>query len=239
MFRNHQRLLNDLQNHFLSRLWNPLLAFCVSLWISSAQAYQLTVVDQTGAPLANAVVELQASPQLTSIEVTSIETASIETTPFIMDQIDKAFVPHVLMIPKNGLVEFPNSDNIRHHVYSFSKPKPFELRLYSGKPEAPIRFENPGIVVLGCNIHDSMVGYIYVSDHSITYQSNQNGRIQLDALPDALERAYIWHPNLSQGIDQRIELSLEQLSPEHPIQLDIIKPAPRNTFEARFKRKLN
>ncbi|GLQ32573.1 hypothetical protein GCM10007876_30520 [Litoribrevibacter albus] len=163
----------------------------------------------------------------------------MKVMPSIMDQINKAFVPDVLVISKDSLVEFPNSDNIRHHVYSFSKPKPFELRLYSGKPEAPIRFENPGIVVLGCNIHDSMVGYIYVADNNTTYQSNHRGRVQIEALPDALERVYIWHPNLSQGVDQRIELNPEQLSPEHPIQLDIIKPPPRNTFEARFKRKFN
>ena len=74
-------------------------------------------------------------------------------------------------------VAFPNSDNIRHHVYSFSLAKRFELRLYQGTQSAPVVFDSPGVVVLGCNIHDWMVGYIYVTDDSRFAVSDEHGRV--------------------------------------------------------------
>ena len=61
-------------------------------------------------------------------------------------------------------VEFPNNDSVSHQVYSFSPAKRFQLPLYKGEIHPPVTFDQPGLVVLGCNIHDSMVGYIYVTD---------------------------------------------------------------------------
>ncbi|WP_386722944.1 methylamine utilization protein [Litoribrevibacter euphylliae] len=186
----------------------------------------MSIIDQHGNPLANAVIEIQTKQAF----------RSINDTPYIMDQVNKTFVPVVLIIPKHSSIEFPNSDNIRHHVYSFSNAKPFELRLYSGKPEAPLEFNNEGIVILGCNIHDSMVGYIYVANSSYTFQSNSQGVIELDTLPKDITAVFVWHPHLNQGSHRRLELSLSQLRSDQPVKLNITPPAPRNTFEAKFKR---
>ena len=82
----------------------------------------------------------------------------------VMDQRNSAFAPGVLAIQAGTAVAFPNSDTVQHQVYSFSTPKPFELPLYAGTPRAPILFDQPGVVVVGCNIHDWMIGYIVVLD---------------------------------------------------------------------------
>ena len=84
-----------------------------------------------------------------------------------MDQRDQRFVPHLLIVQKGAVVEFPNSDAVAHHVYSFSKPNNFELPLYKGSPPDPVLFQHEGIVTLGCNIHDSMLGYIVVVDTDV------------------------------------------------------------------------
>lgn len=209
---------------FFSILRFGLISLSASTSVLHAQP--LSIIDQHGNPLANAVIEIQTNQAI----------FPEKDTPYIMDQVNKAFVPKVLTIPKHSSVEFPNSDNIRHHVYSFSKTKPFELRLYSGKPKAPLEFNNDGIVVLGCNIHDSMVGYIYVANSSYTFQSNSQGVIELDTLPKDITAVFAWHPHLSQGSHRRLELSLSQLKGDQPVKLNITPPAPRNTFEAKFKR---
>ena len=79
----------------------------------------------------------------------------------IMDQVDKQFVPLLLAIRVGDQLSFPNSDNIRHHVYSFSPARTFQLPLYRGIPSAPVSFAVTGRVVLGCNIHDRMAAHVY------------------------------------------------------------------------------
>jgi plastocyanin len=101
-----------------------------------------------------------------------------------VDQVDKQFVPYVKAIFVGSTVRFPNSDNIRHQVYSFSPAKKFELPLYSGTDAPPIVFDKPGVVVLGCNIHDWMIGYVYVSETPFFAKTGPLGT------------ARIWHPSM-------------------------------------------
>lgn len=154
-----------------------------------------------------------------------------------MDQVEKAFKPEILIVPKGNLVRFPNSDNIRHHVYSFSLAKPFELKLYAGKPKNPIRFEQQGVVVLGCNIHDAMVGYIYVSDKPHIAKSDSKGVIRLDIDPEQLLSLTVWHPNAKAGIEYRklftqkeFRLNEEMIT----LTININSAEPRDSFEDQF-----
>ncbi|WP_440054972.1 methylamine utilization protein [Pseudoalteromonas sp. T1lg65] len=190
----------------------------IVLSLSSADARTIQVLDSDGAPLQHAVIELTGAIQ-------------VQPSPAIMDQMNKQFVPHVLAIHRGQQVSFPNSDDIRHHVYSFSQAKPFELKLYAGMPKAPITFENSGIVVLGCNIHDSMVGYIYVADSSYFYITDKNGRAEI---PDNHRKATIWHPNQTSEITKRKAIAIDQSAKQQRITVEIAKPAPRNTFGERF-----
>jgi hypothetical protein len=107
------------------------------------------------------------------------------------------FDPKVLAIRVNTQVRFPNSDDIRHHVYSFSPAKKFELRLYHGLTAEPIVFERAGKVVLGCNIHDSMVAYIYVVDTEYFSLSDAAGNLQINTLPAGDYSLELYHPDLA------------------------------------------
>jgi hypothetical protein len=82
-------------------------------------------------------------------------------------------------------------------VYSFSKPKPFELPLYHGTTAAPVVFDNPGEVVLGCNIHDNMFGYIYVVDTPWFAKTDAAGKLTIAAVPAGKYRARLWYPGLA------------------------------------------
>lgn len=117
----------------------------------------------------------------------------------VVDQIDKTFVPHVAVIRSGTAVKFPNRDDIRHHVYSFSPAKTFELPLYKGTPAEPVVFDQPGVVVLGCNIHDFMQGYIYVTDAPYYAVTGADGGARLSGVPAGRYRLHAWHP--SQGAD--------------------------------------
>ena len=110
----------------------------------------------------------------------------------IMDQVDTQFSPHILAIQKDTQVRFPNSDSIKHHVYSFSPAKTFELQLYKELQADPLLFSNLGSVELGCNIHDWMLGYIFVVDTPYFGKTDIKGNLTLD-LPDGEYQLDVWH----------------------------------------------
>jgi plastocyanin len=111
-----------------------------------------------------------------------------------MDQQHNEFVPHVLVISAGTQVEFPNHDVVSHHVYSFSQAKTFELALYKGNTHPPLAFDEPGIVVLGCNIHDSMLGYIVVVPTEHYALSDERGTVRLEGVPTGDYMVDVWTP---------------------------------------------
>ena len=114
----------------------------------------------------------------------------------IMVQRDMTFEPHVLAIPKGTEVWFPNEDDFRHHIYSFSQAKQFEVRLYGGDEEKRVTFNTAGIVALGCNIHDSMLAYIYVADTPYVRKSDDTGRVEFLTVSPGDYTVSIWHPRM-------------------------------------------
>ena len=113
-----------------------------------------------------------------------------------MDQIDLAFSPDLLVIPVGSTVSFPNSDRTSHQVYSFSPAHPFQLPLYRGKPRAPEHFERPGLVTLGCNIHDNMLAYIVVTDAAYFGRTNASGVWTHNSVQPGRYRVVLWYPRL-------------------------------------------
>ena len=164
---------------------------CMVVRLSPAQSVngsvEAVVNDDRGKPVADAVV---------SVTPVAASPAAPPTAPAVMDQQNKEFVPHVLAVPLGTPVAFPNRDNIRHHVYSFSTAKRFELPLYIGTPAAPVVFDKPGVVVLGCNIHDWMVGYVYVVATPYFAKTGPDGRAQVSELPPGGYEARVWHPRM-------------------------------------------
>ena len=113
-----------------------------------------------------------------------------------MDQRARQFAPTVVPIQAGTDVLFPNSDDVRHHVYSFSYPNAFELKLYHGEPSEPVRFDDAGIVVLGCNIHDGMIGYLQVVDTPWFATSPASGTARIANAPVGAYTLRVWHPDL-------------------------------------------
>ena len=113
----------------------------------------------------------------------------------VMDQVDRAFAPDLLVIPVGSTVEFPNSDSVSHQIYSFSQPKRFKLPLYHGKPYPPVPFDQAGVVTLGCNIHDDMLAYLLVTDAPWFGRTDKSGAWVAD-VPRGRYRVSIWHPRM-------------------------------------------
>jgi plastocyanin len=146
-----------------------------------------------------------------------------------VDQVDKQFVPYVKPVFVGSKVRFPNSDNIRHQVYSFSSAKKFELPLYAGSTAPPVVFDKPGVVVLGCNIHDWMVGYIYVSDTPFFAKTAAAGTATLSDLPPGEYTVRVWHPSMAEHAEapttRRLTLSAD--APAHVEWALSLKPVFR------------
>ena len=173
--------------NMLSR-WVVVLA-AVAAPLAHAQSAEIaaTVTDAHGKPLADAIVV--AVPADGNIRLPS------RPPQDVVDQVDKEFVPKVQAILVGTAVTFPNRDTVRHQVYSFSPAKRFELPLYTGVPQA-VTFDKPGVVVLGCNIHDWMVGYVYVSESPYFAKTDAKGRAVLLDLPPRTYVVRVWHPQL-------------------------------------------
>ena len=154
-------------------------AHCIAGQISAQ------VNDANGQPLADAVVYANivsgTAPAKPKREVS-------------VEQINKEFVPLVSVIQTGTMVNFPNRDKVRHHVYSFSPAKTFEIKLYSGVPGKPIMFDKPGEIVLGCNIHDSMIAYMLVVDTPIFAKTDKRGVAVLDSLSAGEYEVFVWNP---------------------------------------------
>jgi plastocyanin len=145
----------------------------------------------------------------------------------VMDQVNRSFAPDLIVIPVNSTVTFPNSDSVSHQIYSFSAPKRFQLPLYRGKPYPPTRFEQPGLVTLGCNIHDEMLAYVLVTDAPFFGRTAANGGWSVD-VPNGPYRIAVWHPRLrEEDKDLHADLTVGQSAGTLTLQLKKpLKPAP-------------
>lgn len=169
-------------------------ALCVTsvvfTWAMSAIAspQTITVLDSTGQAQANAAVSITVKGTPTSTSGKTVD----------MAQRDKQFAPKLVVIQTGSSVNFPNFDTVRHHVYSFSSTKPFEIKLYTGRPSAPVTFDKPGTATLGCNIHDNMLGHIHVVDTPYLGVTDAQGKVEID-VPAGDHRIRIWHPKMGEN----------------------------------------
>ncbi len=160
------------------------LGFAAVVGTASAATLTVEVASGDGTPLDDAVVHVYPAA------------GRAPTRPAagaVIDQVRKEFVPLVSAIQVGTAVRFPNRDNLRHHVYSFSPAKRFEIRLYSGEPSEPVVFDRAGLVVLGCNIHDHMVAYVMVLDTPWFGVTEREGRVRIGGLPPGDYQLAAWH----------------------------------------------
>jgi plastocyanin len=145
----------------------------------------VTVLDAAGKPLADAVVfdaDARRAPARPALET--------------IVQHNRMFEPFVTVVQTGTAISFPNDDTIMHHVYSFSPAKRFEIKLYKGTPAAPIVFDKPGVVALGCNVHDWMLAYVLVVDTPAFAKSGGDGVARLRNLDAGDHRLMVWYPGM-------------------------------------------
>ncbi|TPG54108.1 methylamine utilization protein [Sphingomonas glacialis] len=153
-----------------------------------AATVSVDVRGSDGKPLAGAVIALD-TPRKPAGPIKF-------DPPYEMAQQNIAFVPHVLIVPVGATVTFPNRDKVRHHVYSFSKPRKFDLKLYGKDETRSVVFDKPGVVALGCNIHDAMNGYVVVVETPYAVQTDANGHATITGVPAGGATIRVWHPSI-------------------------------------------
>ena len=178
----------------------------------------LILVDDSGKPIESAILVYEDATFVPDISMKSA----------VMDQVNRQFVPDVLLVHAGAQVSFPNSDDIRHHVYSLSRAKRFELKLYSGSNAPPVSFDTAGIVVLGCNIHDNMKGFIYVVDGQGAVQSDSNGRAEI---PAHIANVTLWHPRLSEIVTTHQTVSVDMSQDEQIVTVKLSVETPEEAPE--------
>jgi plastocyanin len=191
--------------------------------VARAASVEARVHDAARKPVADAVV--YAMPAAGPSEARNARAA--------IEQADREFVPYVSVVQTGTAVSFPNRDTILHHVYSFSPAKTFEIKLYTGKSPGEIVFDKPGVVNIGCNIHDWMVGYILVISTPYFAKTNAEGVAHLRDLPSGTYELRAWHPHQSTAADA-LSLVLEPFAaPTVAFAVDVL---PR---KARYKPPLD
>lgn len=206
----------------VSRRVRWLSAFVLSLLAGAHPAiageFTVTARQRDSRPLAGAVITLESQ---------AANAAPAAPVAALMDQVDLAFVPDLLVIPVHSTVQFPNSDAVSHQVYSFSGAKSFQLPLYRGKPYPPVVFDQAGVVTLGCNIHDNMVAYILVTRAAHFGRTDAQGRWTAKDLPAGRYLLRVWHPLLNERREVRWEVTADAGPGAQEIQLTRnLRPAP-------------
>lgn len=172
----------------------------------SAASVDVQLSDESGKPLANAVVFLESR---------EAKQAFKPLQNVVIAQVGKQFDPIVTVLTPGTSVQFPNRDKVRHHVYSFSPIKTFELKLYAGTDANPVVFDRPGVAVLGCNIHDNMAAWVLVVETPYFARSAEAGKVSLSNVPAGNYRLRIWHPELPVGApatDQALTIGATNVS---------------------------
>jgi plastocyanin len=180
------------------------LLLCVAAGAAPAADLRVSVLDGAGRPAADAIV--YATP-LVPAPHGVLPTASI-------DQVKRQYIPRVSVVQAGTAIDFPNSDNIRHSVYSFSPAKTFTLKLYTGSPGKPVIFDQPGIVVLGCNIHDTMVAWVLVVDTPYFTRTAADGAATLTGLQSGDYVVRAWTNSMSkEQAGERIHVGAAPMAP--------------------------
>lgn len=164
----------------------PALLALALAWpcVASAAGLTATVRSAAGAPVADAAIVLEP------VSGTAPQVRGHVT----IEQREREFVPYLTIVQKGTAIDFPNRDSFKHHVYSFSPAKVFEIKLYAGKPANPVVFDKVGAVALGCNIHDWMEAYALVVDSPWFAKTGADGGARIDAVPAGAYRLRLWHP---------------------------------------------
>ncbi|HEY2345968.1 MAG TPA: methylamine utilization protein [Xanthomonadaceae bacterium] len=167
----------------------------VCMAATQAAGLLIRISDDKGHPVGDAVVTVL--PQDPAMKLAPRRASAPATK--IIDQKNETFIPYIQTFRPGDSVLFRNSDTMRHHVYTFSPLKPFEFVLVPGDSSKPIELDQTGVIAVGCNIHDQMITYLYISDAPWIAQSGANGQVEFRDVPAGAWNVRVWHPRLRPG----------------------------------------
>jgi plastocyanin len=174
---------------------------------------RVVVVDPAGAPVDDAVASL--------FPLDRAVTLSPPAEPVAIIQQGEEFQPYVTPVVVGTRVHFPNQDKVQHHVFSISRAKKFDLPLYRGEPKETVLFDQPGVVSLGCNIHDWMAAYVVVLATPHFAKTGSSGTAAFDGLPAGRYRLEVWHPRLRTLEVREVTLSADPSTQTMKVTLGI------------------
>jgi plastocyanin len=169
-------------------VWGCGLLLLLAIGLANAAQLDVNVADRHGKPIADAVVSL--------LRRDGAGAHPGAATTHTVDQKDLTFIPYVEVFRPGDTVVFHNSDHTRHHVYSFSPAKTFEYVIAPEQSAPPLKLERTGVIAVGCNIHDSMISYLYVTDAPWFARTDASGHVRFDDLPAGAYDVRVWHPRL-------------------------------------------
>ncbi|MFK8028831.1 MAG: methylamine utilization protein [Gammaproteobacteria bacterium] len=182
--------------------------------LTYASEWSVVITDENNQPLKHAAVILSNGDSVTPLAATKIA------------QHDAEFIPAVSIVAQGSAVSFPNFDRAKHHVYSFSKAKAFELELFKGNPAEPVLFDTPGIVTMGCNMHDWMYAVTYIVDSPYAALTDEKGLAVFTDLPNDRFELAVWHPRHPQK-DVVETILVSEANKLHSIALPLRVETPR------------
>jgi len=166
---------------------------------AAAADVQALVKDEGGQPVPAAVVTLTPADAAGAAAASATPATAPTLAAASIDQRNETFLPGVVLVARGGEVTFHNADNTRHHVYSFSPIKSFEFVLNPGDASAPVRFDKPGVVAIGCNIHDHMAAFVYVTDTRWSAITDKDGHARFSGVAPGTYTATVWDQRLRPG----------------------------------------
>jgi plastocyanin len=169
------------------------LFLLTTIWQVEAGQITIKVEDNQGQPINQAVVSLTPISAKAKAEARGLPARKAQ-----LAQRNKQFDPHIIAVQKGARVEFPNYDDIKHQVYSLSDVQPFDFMIEQGSNEQGMVFQEAGAINVGCNIHDWMLAYIFVTDTPYFGTTDENGRMTIDLPNDNTFNWHVWHPRITE-----------------------------------------
>lgn len=202
----------------------PIFAICLALagFSAPAGAGDITIMvhDADGAPVTNAIVTLSAA---------DVQPAPHTSTTTIIDQQHEQFKSLVSLVRPGDKVRFHNSDAVLHHVYSFAPINQFDMLVRPAETTPETLYAAAGIAAIGCNVHDDMRTYVFVTGLPFAAMTGDDGRAKILSAPAGATELSVWHP-LAKGRNQTMTSAIVIDSGAQEVTIEIaLRPSRRRT----------
>jgi len=199
------------------RLMLAVVAIAVTIPVASSESVDVQVrielmEGKTQKLLDHGTVVVWLSPE-SSITGAGIEPL-VSPGHFRMEQKNKSFSPHLLVVPLGSTVEFPNLDPFFHNVFSQFNGKRFDLGLYEAGGTRVVHFDHEGVSYLFCNIHSQMAAVIVTLRTPYYVVGSRSGPVDLHDVPPGDYELHVWaegaDPKALQDLSRRVHVGLPQ-----------------------------